>query len=109
MHVVLIFFLLCLLLTSYVLQAYDCDYKNEEYKKEEYEKEGHKYDDIYQKNKDVIVSEEEPKHVSLETTCPRYVDYTYFNNKHKKNLYNIGIEPQSPLLTQRNLSFTMKP
>jgi hypothetical protein len=58
---------------------------------------------------DIPVSENNNENIKTVSPPLQHVDYTYFNDKHKRNTFNIGIEPQSPLQTERNLSFTINP
>ena len=68
--------------------------------------------DVYEKN-DVSVDDatNEQVNTGMRTINPvaNFIDYTYFNNRNKRHSYNIGFEPQSPLQTERNVSFTIKP
>lgn len=67
---------------------------------------------LYEKNDIRINNEIKDEQVNIMKTInppTNYIDYTYFNNRSKRHSYNIGFEPQSPLQTERNVSFTIKP
>ena len=104
---IFLFSVLFLFLLTKIYNRNDKD-KDESFNKPEERK---RNTDLYEKN-DISIDDVKNEQLNeMRTINPttNYVDYTYFNNRSKRHSYNIGFEPQSPLQTERNISFTIKP
>lgn len=110
----IIFLWILIMILLIIISIYDKNNKdkNEKFKPDEKERKEKRNIDLYEKN-DVSVDNAKNEQIdtSMRTINPvtNFVDYTYFNNRNKRHSYNIGFEPQSPIQTEKNVSFTIKP
>lgn len=71
--------------------------------------ETYEYQKKYKKDEDILITQEKDQEMQVPTPHINHVDYTYFNNKSKRNSYNIGNEPQSPQQTYHETKKTLEP